>query len=206
MVSQSSVYANSLVDDVNLKDIKVVLNGNDTIEIDLEKFEKLDNIQKQKIKNYISQIGIKEFKQMLKKNFKIVKEKEEVISSKTLSSNRDISLLAANGDYYKEKEKYRLIEFEKGYTIEYIAIVGIDVNIKENKITKINSTSFRTESMSVGGGTENLSFEQYVDSNGSSAGATANYDVYKSFFIGDIVPVKYTKTTFDYVIAYPSDF
>lgn len=194
----------------DIEDIKIeVINQNNEeigqLEIDMDV---LDNETKMALENYIEVNGIDALKDSIKNqligNDGVVEEKVEDKGSVVISPR------AANGNFTKTSSTYRLVTFEKGFTVEYTANVTIGFEKKNDKITQIRSTSFNAMYMSAAGGTSNVSITQYIASNGSNAGATSNYTVSKTFYVGingfNIVPIKYSKNTTDYVIAYSSDY
>lgn len=93
----------------------------------------------------------------------------------------------SDGFHSDSMEEYMLVDFGKGGTMEYIAVLKIKVNVKGGKIAEVSSTSFDVKSMPSYGSISNIRIPTYVSSDKMHAGMTVNYDVTKTIEV-PIIP------------------
>lgn len=124
-------------------------------------------------------------------------------------------MLFVDGRHSKTVRNYKIVTLENSgfpntkFICEFYAVVTVTFTKSGNKITTINSTGFNTENLQYQYGYENVRIPTYVASDGSSCGATANYDIYRWFEIGVdnvSIPFKFVKNCVDSVVAYSSDY
>ena len=168
---------------------------------------------------YIEENGIQE----LERKFKQVITGEEDYKSSQVhiveyTRSEEVSSetqqVRANGNFSKTTTTYRLKTLVNPdftnwtFDCEWWAHVTVNFKKQNNVITQVTGTGFNATGMTYPCSFENVRIPNYVGVDGTTCGATANYDVYRYFEIPLVIPipVKFSINAVDYVIAYSSDY
>lgn len=168
---------------------------------------------------YIEENGIQElerkFKQVITGEADYKSSQVNVVEyTRRKEVSSETQQVRANGNFSKTTTTYRLKTLVNPdypnltFECEWWAHVTVNFKKENDVITQVTGTGFNATDMTYPCAFEDVSILNYVGVDGTTCGATANYDVYKYFEIPlpMPIPIKFSVSTFDYVIAYSSDY
>lgn len=168
---------------------------------------------------YVNQYGIQEFEREFKRavsgvdNF--IGSRVNVIEHSICNEvSSETQVNRANGNFSKTTVTYRSKTLVNAnypnltFNCEWWAHVTVNFKKENNIITQVTGTGFNATDMTYPCSFENVRIPHYVGVNGSTCGATANYDVYRYFEVPlpMPIPIKFSINAADSVIAYSSDY
>ena len=191
----------------------------------------MNNDQKAALNDYVRENGILKLENLVKKDIfgmsdDDIQHRKKIVLTERTDQTEDFSqsefseiAYAADGRFSKTATNYKIVTVENPsagsltFTCEFYAVLTVEFTKSNNKITAVNQTNFNTLNLPSQYGCENIRIPTYVAADGSSCGATVNYDIYRWLDI-DLphdgitipIPVKFVKNCVDNVIAYSADY
>lgn len=185
----------------------------------LDKKYFIDEEEQIVIYNYIHENGIEAIDKLMTKTASEMKNSvntektmntyEFYITEDGIDENGEVNINqihpTSTSKYYS-KDQYHLEEFNRGWRIEYIALLGLTMNVSNGRFTSVSRSTFDCVAMSTAGSYSSPRSSFHINNDGTSCSHNVNYTIEFGFDIPILdnygFPIKYSKPAHDYLIAY----